>query len=137
MGLNINGDIIGNCVEKSDKSKIKTDMLNKLEINGVLPSDVKKLLDEFISYCGNNKIKVIVTFPAYYMPFKELKDGQYIIIDEITQFWLQWRDVVLLSTFIDNIYDVNDFYDGNYHMNDGGRIKQTSQLIKELEFEFK
>lgn len=56
------------------------------------------------------------------------------IIDEITQFWIQRRDVVLLSTFIDNIYDVNDFYDGNYHMNDRGRIKRTSQLIKELGF---
>lgn len=132
LSLNKNGDIVGNTVEKSNKLKIKEGSLG-FSRNEIYPTnDAREILDDFLDYCRKKNCKILVSFPAYYISPNGFKDNDLRAIQEITDYWNSQANVSLLSPYSNNLYDIGDFYDGNYHMNDKGRDKRTKQLILEL-----
>ena len=132
LSLNKNGDIIGNTVEKSDRLKIKEGALGFSKNESYPTKDAKAILDDFLDYCQKKNCAIFVSFPAYYVSTRGFKSNDLRAIQEITDYWDSQEDVTLLSTYSDNLYDIDDFYDGNYHMNDRGRNKRTKQIICKL-----
>lgn len=76
--------------------------------------------------------KILVSFPAYYTSSNCFKGNDLRAVQDMTDCWNSQIDVRLLSPYSENLYDIGDFYDGNYHMNEKGRDKRTEQIILEL-----
>lgn len=132
LTLNKNGDIIGNYAANSDEGNTRVELRKHYGDRLFVGEKAKVILERFVSKCKRKGAVIIVTFPAYYSPEKRFRGRELEIVRNITDYLKANEEIVLLSSYEKNLYDMEDFYDGNYHMNDRGRCKRTKQIIKEL-----
>ena len=132
MTMNKNGDIIGNIYVKRKLEQVNSFKIDITGKDSYLNDAVAEYLKDFVNFCNMNNIKLIVTYPATYMDNGKFSDGDIVVLEKIEKFWKDQDGVIILNSYQDNLYAKDDFYDGNYHMNDVGRAKRTKQIIKDL-----
>lgn len=132
--LNQNGDMTNNSIEKKLNGNILLRKMPKFAFeNKEYPSkESKQCLEDFLEFCKEKNVKVFVTYPAYLYHAKSFEGQDLKAINEINEFWKQQNNVIILGNYKDFLYDVNDFYDTIYHLNNIGKEKRTKQLIKYL-----
>lgn len=132
--LNRNGDMTNNSIEKKLNDNILWKQMPKFEFgNQEYPSkESKQCLEDFLAFCKEKNVKVFVTYPAYLYHAKSFEGQDLKAINEINEFWKQQNNVVVLGTYKEFLYDVSDFYDTIYHLNNVGKEKRTKQLINYL-----
>ncbi|MEO1429290.1 MAG: hypothetical protein AAFV71_09550 [Cyanobacteria bacterium J06633_8] len=134
---NINefGDETGNL--KSDINAKKMDNLRKLKPDKNIGNYNKETnglqtIKNFISWCNDNNIKVITTWPntVWFDTYKEQNQQDFF---KSVQDFYQDLKVPVLGKAEDSMYDKSMFYDTRYHMNDVGVRIHTQYLIDFLE----
>lgn len=132
--LNKNGDMTNNLYEnRLDNKKLLINMKSKIYNSSEIPStEFQHCMDKFLNYCNTRNVKVIITWPAFYYDSKVLCNDDLKNIEKIIQYWHHKKNVILLDSYSDNIYKLEYFYDGNYHMNNLGNEYRTQQKINQI-----
>lgn len=132
MTMNKNGDIIGNMYSARKTKQVNSFKIDSTGSDPYLNDDVTAYLRDFVYFCNMNNIRLVIAYPATYMDNGNFSDGDIAVLKKIERFWKEQNGVIMLNSYKDNLYAKDDFYDGNYHMNDVGRAKRTKQIIKDL-----
>ena len=118
--------------KKLEDNVLKAKTQKNVFKNNILPSnDSKKCLLDFLEYCNDRKVRVLVTYPAYLHSDKNFIGNDLVALNNINKFW-QENDVVLLGNYNEFLYDSSDFYDTIYHLNNEGKKKRTESIINYL-----
>ena len=88
-------------------------------------------LDNFTTWCNQNKIAILVTYPSVLYNNAYFSDTAQKTINQINEFW-KTRGIMILGTYDESVYAPEYIYDTAYHLNDLGTEKRTRQLIKYL-----
>lgn len=136
-GLNKNGDLTTNIAE----NRWPDEELTKLIVQNVFedkpyPSDKSKdCLIDFIDFCKDKNIRVLVTYPVYLFHSKFFEGHDLKAIEGIQEFWAEQSSISVLGQYEEALYDpksVGYFFNTIHHLNDIGREKRTEQLIRYL-----
>ncbi|MDQ6971904.1 MAG: hypothetical protein Q9M30_04580 [Mariprofundaceae bacterium] len=92
------------------------------------------IYEDFLQWCSEHQVQVMVTFPSYlYFPDYEKQEQRTSFAALVD--WHLKRNIVVLGTPYDFMYRPEDMYDTRYHLNDGGRSKRTGKIIELLKKE--
>jgi hypothetical protein len=133
QNLNRYGDETSNL--KSNLTEIQKEMLEqskplKADVN-IVTGYAKQSIRNFIKWCGNKQIKVLVTWPGtiWFETYREKKKLDFF--DSLEYFYRQ-QDISILGKPIDFMYNKSMFYDTSYHLNQQGVHQRTQQVINLL-----
>lgn len=124
--MNTNGDVNIIRVKKKDVP-IPVSAFDNMEIE---PYNIHKL-EELISYCSQNNIKVYATWPPFLCPNGEFDGNDRVQIESLKRFYSD-HNVEIIGNYTDFLYKQEDMFDTKYHLNDIGRDKYTTKLIEYL-----
>jgi hypothetical protein len=133
QNLNRYGDETSNL--KSNITEIKKQMIEQakpLEVDVDIITDYsQKSISDFIKWCRNQQIKVLVTWPGtiWFESYKEKEKQEYF--KSLESFYRQ-EGVPILGEPIDFMYNKSLFYDTSYHLNEQGVKQRTNQVISLL-----
>jgi len=94
-------------------------------------SDFWPLYARFLDWCTAHRVRVMVTFPSF-LGFAAYEKPAARRFFAQLQAWHQKRGISMLGTPQDFMYTYQDMYDTRWHLNDVGRDKRTTLLIKLL-----
>ena len=130
--LNTNGDMTNNHMEnKLSDSALQAKSSKAVFKETPLTADAKAELTDFINYCHTNNITIYATWPNFLWNAKEFNGKDLDGIYNIEKFYHE-HNVEILGHYTDCLYDVNLFYNTNYHLNDEGKRIHTDYLINLL-----
>ena len=91
-----------------------------------------KLISEFVTWCHNNNIQVLATWPStiYFEEYNQ--SGAEIYLQSIKDFY-QSIKVPVLGNPRNFMYDHSWFYDTRYHLHDRGTRQNTKKIIDLLQ----
>lgn len=118
-------------ITEIQKQMIEQSKPIKADINVVTKYSQKSITD-FIKWCENQKIKVLVTWPGtiWFKSYTEKEKQEYF--KSLEKFYRQ-AGVTILGEPIDFMYNKSMFYDTSYHLNEQGVQQRTRQVISFLQ----
>ena len=93
-----------------------------------------KLINSFIKYCDQRKIKLVFFTAPTFSSYRENTDPELLnnMVDTINGFVNQYSHCFYLNYFEDPGFDSNDYYDAD-HLNAKGAEKLTKKVIHALD----
>ncbi len=91
----------------------------------------QKSIRDFIKWCENQQIKVLVTWPGtiWLESYKEKKKQEYF---KSLEYFYRQEGIPMLGKPIEFMYNKSMFYDTSYHLNEQGVQQRTNQVISLL-----
>ena len=132
VSLNKNGD---HMYKKGRKETMFIPNLHKpIKLEYDFTGDEKGLEDikKFSIWCKNNNINFFMTFPNT-ISHKEYFEEPYLSYFNHLMNYFNSHNINVIGKPSDAFYDLELFYDTNYHMNNKGAIIRTNNLIKQLD----
>ncbi|WP_033169493.1 hypothetical protein [Selenomonas sp. ND2010] len=130
--LNKNGDMTNNYKMNRLSNSALRSKINKVVFDDTpLSNDAQQKLKQFITYCHNNNITVYASWPNYLWNKSEFSETDLAGIRSIEEFYCS-QGVEVLGSYTDCLYDIDMFYDTNYHLNDEGKRIHTDYIIDML-----
>ncbi|HEY9614541.1 hypothetical protein [Allocoleopsis sp.] len=132
--LNKYGDETSNV--KSNITEIKKQMIEQAK---PIEADVdvitvysQQSISNFIKWCRNQQIKVLVTWPGtmWFESYKEKKKQEYF---KRLEYFYRKERVPVLGKPTDFMYNKSMFYDTSYHLNEQGVQQRTGKIINFLQ----
>lgn len=129
--LNANGDMTNNKKKDRLSDKDLEDMIASTPfVQSVIPSvESQNEIQSFVSYCKDHNIKIYAAWPSFLYSSKSFNKTDEQKIQNIIDFYNS-MDVKVLGNYKDELYDLDDFYDTTYHLNDEGKEKRTDHLLE-------
>lgn len=129
--LNANGDMTNNKKKDRLSDRDLEDMIASTPfVQSVIPSvESKNEISSFVSYCKDHNIQIYAAWPSFLYSSKSFNKTDEAKIQNIIDFYNS-MDVKVLGNYKDELYDLNDFYDTTYHLNDEGKEKRTDHLLE-------
>ena len=127
--LNINGDMTNNHTDKKMSNSVLQSKINhSVFTEPPLTDDARHELATFINYCHDNNITVYAAWPSYLWKEKKFDGADLAGVNEIENFY-RTMNVEILGSYTDCLYDIDMFYDTNYHLNEDGKRIHTDYII--------
>lgn len=133
QALNKYGDETSNI--KSNITEIKKQMVEQAkpieaDVN-VVTKYSQKSIGDFIKWCENQQIKVLVTWPGtlWFENYTEKKKQEYF---KSLEYFYRQKGVAILGKPRDFMYNKSMFYDTSYHLNEQGVKQRTHKIISLL-----
>lgn len=129
--LNANGDMTNNKKKDRLSDKDLEDMIASTPfVQAEIPSiESQNEIKAFVSYCKEHNIKLYAAWPSFLYSSKSFNATDEKKIQNIIDFY-NFMDVKVLGSYKDELYDLDDFYDTTYHLNDEGKKKRTDHLLE-------
>jgi len=86
------------------------------------------LYADFLQWCAEHQIYVIVSFPSY-LYFSEYEQSEQRLFFDKLVLWHRKHNIPLLGNPYDFMYKHEDMYDTRWHLNDEGRRKRSDKII--------
>lgn len=128
--LNYNGDMTNNKVKDSLSEQDLRGMMSASPFTQAqIPSSesIKEITD-FVQECQKKNVTVYAAWPSYLYSQKSFSAEDEKKIQNIIDFYTS-LGVKVIGNYQDELYDLQDFYDTNYHLNARGKKKRTDHLI--------
>lgn len=130
--LNEHGDMTNNHYDKKNPETVLRSKI-KPPFRGVAPTEEARTeIRAFLSWCREHGVQVYATWPCFLYGEQAFSGHDATNIERIQAFYAS-EGVPVLGAYTDTLYDIDDFYDSTYHLNERGKAKHAAYLTELLQ----
>lgn len=118
-----NGDMVSHLGKKSKRVNPGNGKMGDIDQEAI------KCLNKFYEYATEKGVKVYLSYPVLFDQQYNVWKNDIANLDKVLK---NDCNIPIISLPSEYIYNENEIYDTIYHVNEEGRYKRTTQLVKDL-----